>query len=364
MSTEYSDKINNKIKASAIKAFELLKEEPESATKQAEESRSTLYAWLIAMQQFTEKPLFTFDDQDVAVFEAATAKGGVKAGLSAVLANKTKDLKGVLVSRQDKNFLWEQTGFHVDLEVKGVFAKVGKHGYQPIGFDNGTAYIPLEGSKTLWTREFALALLQPLEPAFKIENREDRKEADFAKAFMSEDQVAVYREAIEWFDTDLAEMRQLHAAGGKETEISVLETKMKETIKLARIRIPQLDAKLSEMEAKFGDAVMSDMFKYVTACREFLDLHLNENEVRKKLTTTELLNRDGSDTKASTAILKSLEPLLDQEGKLTVDDDTAASSLSAAMVAIPTLRVVVNDLGKDAPLSAGLSAAIKHLKAG
>jgi len=361
MSTEYSDKINNKIKTSAIKAFELLKEEPESATKQAEAARSTLYAWLVAMQQFTEKPIFTFDDQDAAVYEAA-AKDGVKAGLTAVLAHKTKDFKGVLVSRQDKNFLWEQTGFHADLEVSGVFAKVGKHSYQPIGFDNGSAYIPLEGSKTLWTREFALALLQPLEPAFKIEKTADRKEADFEKAYLSDDQVAVYKEAIGWFDTDLAEMRQLHAAGNKDLEIAELVAKMKETVKLARIRIRPLDEKLTEMEAKYGD-VTSDMFKYITACREYLDLHLNENEVRKKITTTELLNRDGSDTKASAAILKSLESLINAEGKLVVDDDTAASSLSAAMVAIPSLRVVIVDIGKDAPLSAGLAAAITHLKA-
>jgi len=361
MSTEYSDKINNKVKAGAAKAFELLKGEPESATKQARDSRSTLYSWLIAMQQFTTDTTQTVTDADVAAYEAAIS-GGVRNALQAVFSQRAVGTHGALVSRQDASFLWEQTGFHADLEISGVFAKVGKHNYQPIGFDNGTEYIPLEGSKTLWTREFALATLATIEPAFKIEKRADYKDSAFEAAYLSEDQKATYVEAIGWFNSDLAEMLKLHSAGDKAAEVAELSDKMRETVKLARIRIAPLDKMLAEMETKYGD-MTADLFKFVTACREYLDLRLNENEVRQKLTTTELLNRAGSDAKASTAILKSLQGLLNDEGKLSVDDDTAATSLSAAQVAIPTLRVVLNDVGKDASLVEGVVAAINHLKA-
>jgi len=363
MSTEYSDKINSKVKAGSIRAFELLKDEPESATTQTVESRSTLYNWLINVEHFTKAPSLKVSEDDVKAFEAAQAATGTAAALSEIMDKALAGHRGLLLSRQDQNFLWEQTGFHSDLEVQAVFAKIGKLPYQPIGFDNGTGYIPLEGSKTLWTREFALAFVAPLEPAFKIEKRADRKVDAFEKAYLTPEQVATYKEAVDWFNTDLKQMTDLHAqpaTGERDAAILELENKIKETVKLACIRIPPLDVKLAEMEAKYGD-VTGDLFKFVTACREYVELHLNENAVRQVITTTELLTRDGSAKKSAESILATLKALLSGDGKLAADEDTVASSLSAASVAVPGVRVVLNDLGKEAALIDGLRAAITYL---
>ena len=59
----------------------------------------------------------------------------------------------VLLSRMTPRHFWCQTGFVIENNV--VYAKYGDSPYQPIGWDTGTEYYPLDIAKLLWKHEFA-----------------------------------------------------------------------------------------------------------------------------------------------------------------------------------------------------------------
>ena len=59
----------------------------------------------------------------------------------------------VLVSRMSKQHFWCQTGFAIENNV--VYAKYGDSPYQPIGWDTGTEFYPLDIAKLLWKHEFS-----------------------------------------------------------------------------------------------------------------------------------------------------------------------------------------------------------------
>jgi proteasome lid subunit RPN8/RPN11 len=59
----------------------------------------------------------------------------------------------VLVSRMSKQHFWCQTGFVIKDNV--VYGKYGDSPYQPIGWDTGNEFYPLDIAKLLWKHEFA-----------------------------------------------------------------------------------------------------------------------------------------------------------------------------------------------------------------
>lgn len=59
----------------------------------------------------------------------------------------------VLVSRMTPRHFWCQTGFVIENNV--VYGKYGDSAYQPIGWDTGTEFYPLDIAKLLWKHQFA-----------------------------------------------------------------------------------------------------------------------------------------------------------------------------------------------------------------
>ena len=59
----------------------------------------------------------------------------------------------VLLSRMTGRHFWCQTGFVIENNV--VYGKYGDSPYQPIGWDTGTEYYPLDIAKLLWKHEFS-----------------------------------------------------------------------------------------------------------------------------------------------------------------------------------------------------------------
>lgn len=59
----------------------------------------------------------------------------------------------VLVSRMTPNHFWCQTGFVIKDNV--VYGKYGDSQYQPVGWDTGEEFYPLDIAKLLWKHEFA-----------------------------------------------------------------------------------------------------------------------------------------------------------------------------------------------------------------
>lgn len=136
---------------------------------------------------------------------------------------------------------WEGTGLHTDPSAERVYAKVGNHEYQAIGWIFDDMLVLSDVSKVLWEREFAYmspvptavpfkAEEVPMDEAFKLEKEEERKRLE---------------EGVKELD-ELYEA-YLKAYARKDTRQKVYEDDVRAGIVIWSMRIPALDTVLKSL---------------------------------------------------------------------------------------------------------------------
>jgi len=366
--TKYEDKQTDYLKKAANKA---LSEMPIEAAAEAIKVRAQLYNWLITMDERVRDPGKVMSDAHadfaanalevglqalidipglkgpnaaaVAMLEAFKALGDEdQLNLSRHVLAETMRHCGVsagLVSRNTPYSFWENTGFHYDGDVRAVFAKAGTKPGQPIGFDDGTHYVGTQSSKTLWLREFGLSIIFPFPPAFEVSRELDLVKQVMPDSLLDKSQLAQIDEILGWFTEDVTAYRAATTDEAR-TEIAA---KIKDTIKLARLRIPQfnklLDLKLEqhpEMGAEFEN---TDPLEFIRACAEWFTMKRDEARVASTVEGTSLLVRDQKSALLQ-AVMAKLSSCIPAEGKEPVVDDTSRA-LAEACVAFPVIRDAV-----------------------
>jgi hypothetical protein len=228
-----------------------------------------------------------------------------------------------------------------------VFAKVGNHPYQPIGFEDGNIYLAIESSsKTLWTRQFGLALTLPVAPPFDIVQVNDRSDADFDNSKLSEDEVKVLTEILEWFSTDFQKYQTDSPEVRKEIEVNMVDT-----IKLARIKCKLVEDKLTSITDKHPDLGKNfentDIMQVAKACYEWISMRLDNEKVRQTIVKTELHvpapdSAQGDLLVKVSSKLNAAIPAADSP----IDPDTLNSVLSEVYTVYPPIRMAVDASGE------------------
>lgn len=110
----------------------------------------------------------------------------------------------VLVSRMSPAHFWCQTGFVIRDNV--VYGKYGDSPYQPIGWDSGEEFYPLDVAKLLWKHEFAWVTptANPAETPWEIEIEEVAIEDEDGEALSDRERTVFERlikdlkEELDW----------------------------------------------------------------------------------------------------------------------------------------------------------------------
>lgn len=375
------------LKANAEKAFAEL---PEENRDQAAAARSQLLNWLVTMNRVTQNPAELATDQ-----LSNTACNALESVLTSQVDNASEEDKqkwqalldafnelsdddqlnlqrfvlssvfqkharnAALMSRAHDLFLWENTGFHVDSGLKCMFAKLGRNPYQAIGFDDGEHYIGTEGSKTLWTREFCIALMIPWAPAFEVskEELEPQKISDDYR--VSDKEREKIMAVLAMFDEDIAKHSKL-----KDKEaIRDYEDRMREGIRLARIRVPRLDNKLDDLQDEHPEVGNNfenvDIVQLVVSCREFLQMKLDDDQVRREVSATVLAVGDMEDEQKRliSTLLDGISARIPPEGEAP-DVDALTEAISESTTAFPELSEELAEYDDSSILEAAKTVAI------
>lgn len=366
MTDKYQEKYVDQLKASAAKALGNI---PAGGEAVAVGAREQLYNWLITMDERVRDPgkviADTHADIAASAFEAglgvliADPKGNTAAMavrdafvalddeaqlnlMRYVLAEmlRKSGISAALVSRNTPTAFWETTGFHFDAEVSTVFAKVGGKPGQPIGFDNGTSYVGTQGSKTLWLREFGMSIVFPYSPAFDISRDVSLVKTVLPDSLLDKAQLAQIDEILGWFNADTKE----YTDAVDEDSRKKVASKIQDTVKLARLRIPQfnklLDIKAEshpELGADFGNV---NPVEFLRACSEWFNLKRDDAMAASTVEGTTLLIRDQAGTLLRTVMAK-LSACVPTQGKEPVSEDTTRA-LVEACAAYPQIREAVN----------------------
>jgi len=370
-------------------AEKLLAEVPEEAHDTARAARSQLFGWLVDMDSQTKNPgsvvVRNVGDSayDIFLDRLATADNPKIKELSSLLRGANRDIMlsaykasmeeainkvtngGALMTRSSDIFLWENTGFHADGEIKCVFAKVGREKYQPIGFDDGSMYIGSEGSKTLWVRKFSMAVMFPYTAPFEVKVEDIKPQHISDDTRLSDKEMAKIQEVIGYFDEDLSAWSCLSPED--DTARKELSFKMRETVKLACIRLPRLDQKLTELKDSHpeigGNFENINIMELVYSCREFLTMKLEDDRVRRQIEGTTVVVRDELDTQLElvNTLCKELASLIPAEGR---DPDTLALSacLDKIVVSIPGVSEELSKLDEKASALDAASVALIYLE--
>jgi hypothetical protein len=361
----------DKILTSANTAFELLANN-ETAKTEAAASRARLYAWLMSIDEKSRNvdTLVTPGMVDIlydTLYEKDTVedlkvknKALIHEGLQKVF--KAAFTNAVVLTRQNDAMPWQHTGFHSDGKLKAVFAKAGDAPFQPIGFDDGEAYLPLESSKTLWRRQFALAPLFPYAPPFLPSEVKGKDNSDFDAVALSDHE----RAALELAHTEISEelesvMKANHPKEGEKVlDKAEAEYRLRETIKLATVRSPKLDAKLNkvkedrpELGKNFENA---DIAHLASAILSWLALRLDEDKVRRNIQDTDLLVSKPEE--AQKDLLKAMAAHLETDLKGT-DEDQILNTITSICMARPSLRPFIDGIAEGA----SITTAAKELHA-
>jgi len=382
--TAQHEKYEERLKASAEQAFE---EMPDEYRDEAAASRTQLLNWLVNMDRATKNPAELVDDNvaNVAcnVFEAALAHLKQSTKEKAALNELEKAFNNLsddtqlnllrfvvgqtlasyatncaLVTRANDLFLWENVGFHIDGDIKCAFAKVGRQSYQAIGFDDGEHYIGTEGSKTLWLREFGMAVILPYAPPFHVERAELEEQVSSSIALSDKEREKI-EEVVTMFEADLSEHGKLTNNGKDKETREELEDKMREGIKLARIRLPRFDQKMDEFLEENPEAGENfenvDIVQLLVSCSEFLRMKLDDDEVRRDVEAT-VISTDSFPTgqrKLITTLMGGISSLIPKEGD-EPDHETLMQRINEVAISMPTVRELLADVD---PSSNTLDAA-------
>jgi len=346
---------DKQIRSHADKAFEIAAEKPE-IREEGKKSHDRLFSWLMDIHEKSSKPESFVTDGMVKLvldelYEPQTAgrttdnpdSDDVRRALEKLFAATFKN--GATLSRQNGDRPWEQTGFFSDpKDAKAVFAKVGKDLYQPLGFDDGECYLPIDVSKMLWGREWALAFVVPIAPAFEVEATQG------AEADKGMDPVML--EVLKVCHTDISEELEgfMKARDGTDEEKKEANYRLRETIKLCRIRYKDLDDKMDKVtqdRPEFGkNFENANIGEVAHACLEFLALKIDSALVRGKIQETSLVIPKADENGAT--LLETIRDKINKELKKTnPDGDYLASMIAAAAAAHAPLRLKLDEISKD-----------------
>lgn len=342
---------DKQIRSHADKAFEIADTKPE-LREEGKKSHDQLFGWLMDIHAKSIKPesfvtegmvdlvAQTIIDGTPGNDEHAIDKATVRKALEKLFA--TTFAQGATLSRQNEDRPWEQTGFFSDPKgAKAVFAKVGKDLYQPMGFDDGDCYLPIEVSKMLWARQFALAFVVPIPGAFLIEKT--------AKPAEAPEIDPVLLEVMKVCHTDISEELDgyMKARSGTDEEKKEADFRLRETIKLCRIRYKALDDKMDMVIAdrpEFGkNFENANIGEVAAACLEFMAFMIDSFTVKGTIQETSLVipKPDENSVPLLKRIEKNLKAALDSPQQ---DGDYIASIIAAACTAYPPLRLKLDEL--------------------
>lgn len=240
---------------------------------------------------------------------------------------------GLMLSRHNDAQMWEATGFHVVVDTGVVNAKVGRHPYQPIGWDDGQHFVPMTHSQMLWRRQFAIASLREIPSCFSVEETGYRPPAGVDDSLNDADRASM-QEALDVLRDRLA----IEDQGSSGDRLSLLDT-----LKLAVLQTPRLDRYLTAQEEAFRAQHESDLMdvavaggalpRVVFGLTEWLDMKLQEDEVRRTV--------EGTILKVPDVTPEAIQGVwLDQINTALAGTDTqaAAATLNFLRRAAPSLQ--------------------------
>ncbi len=281
----------------------------------------------------------------------------------------------LLLSRQSASHMWEQTGLAVDSKVNMVYGKIGTHAYQPLGRDNGEYFVPIQASQIFWAREFVLASVTPLAPAFEVEaptpallqERDPVAFSDEERALMqsSHDELSG---ALHDYVEQLTDYRNRHAAwkdliaqlgSVPRSGNAVFDTPVDEpthpdemvfdTIKLESMRNVRIEKYLSEYDAAFHSQNGKSMYALAReghtfhaiakALTEWISMKLTDDQARR-LAVSEL--KVTQVDQAQAALMGSLQRCI--VGAVDGTADEQALALDTVYSASVTLRTLIERL--------------------
>lgn len=373
MNTDKSlhERYDDQLKAASEK---VLGDLPEESKEQAAAARTQLIDWLMQMDSVSKDPSSFVDDS-----HANTACNAFEHFVTQQKGKKWETLKkafgalndddqlnlirfmltsfvgahatsGALMTRAHDLFLYENTGFSVDGDMNCVFASVGRKPYQAIGFEDGEHYVGTEGSKTLWTRQFSMALLFPWHPPFqvdKVELEPQRVSDDHALSDKERDRI---NEVLSMFNRDLEDHSRLTAEQTEERK--ELEEKMREGIKLARMWIPRFDNKMDELADEHPEMGANfehvDILQFLAACCEFLQMKLDDDAVRRDIQSTQLGVKELGESRRTllTHLQGAVSRTLPPEGK-EPDSELLTDQIQKVAMAVPKIGELIRDMGTE-----------------
>lgn len=393
-----NERYEDMLKSNAESALEAL---PDDAKDQAKDARDQLVSWLVNMDDRTKNPELAVTEEMANtacnLMEAAMAKlkaaGGGKPiealqkafkkldddmqlNLMHIVLAKTLShhaQNAALVTKASDLFLWENTGFHIDGDLNCVFAKVGRERYQAIGFEDGQHYVGTEGSKTLWLRQFGMAVIFPYSAPFHVERSELPSKSDHPQALTDKMRETII-ETIGDLENDMKCVHRLShtvtdddgRAEELEAERKEFEEKAREGIKLARIRVPLLDHqcdKVAESNPEAGPHLENiEISQLLINCLEFLRMTVDEDSVRRQVEGTIVSIDENSNHREQllSSFVSSLGRMVPGEGEeLTIPAQTAVDrELNRARAALPEVRQLLDSLGEDVDILKALTEVL------
>lgn len=403
----YSERTDRLIASHAERALSKLEKGSQVDRDKAVALRERLYSWLMRVNDLVNKPSLSVGAEVAAMLDEELQKGLSEAQTPAATAVLTAwsalpdDLalklvgrmvsrlyassqQGLLMSRQDATCAWEATGFHIDPPLRTLLAKVGARQPEPIGYDDNKHYVPTDGSKPFWLRQFAMAVLLPFGPAFQV-TIDDRPQVVGDAVALSDHECQVMSTELAQLDDDVRVWKalaaeaaevlklpadQMQAAAAKNQERRAEhQAKMQLSVDLARTRLRRLDRYLDNYEAahpevgeKFSNVLVEDR---VVLIGKYLRAKLADDGLRRVIEGPAL--SVPADNLPS--IVEQLRARL--TGLLAVpedqqDGDEMNNVLSGARAAVPELNVLLAELAErnpDALSSDGVRAALAWLDA-
>jgi len=378
----YHDSRVESIKKSSEKAF---RELPESEVDTAKAMRAQLFEWLVQMDS-TYRDVRNLANDDMANIAANAAEAYASSQKHGALKKALEDLSddeqlnlmryvlrsvfgvyargAALMTRAGDDRPWDSIGFHVDAGCNGVFAKVGSNPYQPIGFDDGEKYIGTEGSKTLWIRDFAFALMLPYAPPFEVESAEIDTERVSDEVSLSDKERELIQEAIDAFDEDISK----HSKAKNKKERNETEDFMRDTtLKLMRLRVPRLDKKLDEVSEEHpelgSDFRNSNIVELFLAMREFLSLKLEDDAVKRDIEATQLRIKSSEDAARGLVVqlLDKLAAEIPKEGE-GPDSDNIQRIVTEVEVAFPKVKEITSEMVGKSDVTEAAKAVMVFLQ--
>jgi hypothetical protein len=204
--------------------------------------------------------------------------------------------KKQLLSRQSQDFPWEATGFHVSLKDELVFAKVGRHPFQPIGQITDDYFMPLAGSQLLWRREFVMADISVVAGAFTVEDLPPIHTDTATETDLTDREREIMSGELEELTKAVAEFKIKD--DGKKPEIGPdPQDDLIDALKLSLMRVPRLEKYYNFSCEKFReqsngrellDLATSgrSVTEVVRGMTEWMDMKLQDDRLRREVEST------------------------------------------------------------------------------